>query len=50
MSHLKKLAFGDDTAAAEAFERKTLLEAGGQVVDIEPVPAESAAPAARCRS
>jgi hypothetical protein len=43
MSHLKKRAFGDDTAAAAEFERKCLLEACPQVVDIKPATADERA-------
>jgi hypothetical protein len=43
VNYLRKIAFGDDTAAADAFERKCLLEAGAQVVDIEPAAADERA-------
>jgi hypothetical protein len=35
-------SFGDDRAAAEAYERQILLEAGA-MINVEPVPAEAAA-------
>jgi len=41
MSRLRKEAFGDDTAAAESFERRVLLEAGHQVIDVQAVPTNS---------